>query len=159
MSNAHSRERQATAAGERIAFLACSDCGSEQPHRVRYRNDAVAEMICTECERTIVLPRSWGQSAGSFEGSSEGAETGADYVGAEADGGGRRRRREALPALARSVGSAAVGLSLRAATKPWRVWRQVQTEGTDVLKTMPRRAATKPLRLARQLRRKVRGLL
>lgn len=132
--------------GERPAMLACSDCGREQPHRVRYRNEAVAEMSCTVCGRTIALPRersAGGDGTRDPEGDSGGAV--ASAVGLAAKG----------PRLARTVGTAAFDLSLRAATKPLRLWRQVRREGADALKTMPGRAATKPLRLARELQQDV----
>lgn len=142
--------------GERLAMLACSDCGDEKPHRVVYRNDAVAEMSCTVCGRTIALPRSRAASA-------EAAETTEAAQLTDKAPGGERGLAAGAPRLARTVGAAAFGLSLRAATKPFRLWRQVRREGTDALKTMPGRAATKPLRLARELQdevgRKMRELL
>lgn len=152
---------KSAADGERLAMLACSDCGREQPHRVRYRNEAVAEMRCTVCGRTIALPRERAEGEGrEGEGREEEASEprrSGRTVGSAFDLAAKG------PRLVRTVGSAAVGLSLRTATKPLRLWRQVRREGADALKSLPLRAATKPLRLARELKdeagRKMRELL
>lgn len=154
MTGAHARREEA--GGERIAMLECPDCGGEQPHRVRYQNDAVAEMICTQCDRAIALPRGWDESSG---GPGETEDLSASEEAAAPRSAAVAFRSLRLPRVARTLGVTAVGLSARAATKPWRVWRQVRHEGSRALKTMPGRAATKPLRLARELRHKVRELL
>lgn len=142
--------------GERLVVLACSDCGEERPHRVRYRDKAVAEMRCTECGRTIVLsPEQTGEAEGAADGEKAGTPAGMEAP-AEGPTAGRVPFPLRTPRIARRLGSAAFGLSVRAASKPFRVWRQVRREGTGALKSMPVRAATKPLRLARELQEEVR---
>lgn len=120
-------------------MLACSDCGVERPHRVRYRNEAMTELHCTECGRTITLSRSETGKAKRRRGASR-----------------RVARLLRAPRIAGTLGAAAFGLSMRAVTKPGRLWSQVRGEGKGALKSMPRRAATKPVRLARELRADVR---
>lgn len=154
MTGAQARHEEVS--GERLAMLECPDCGGEHPHRVRYRNDAVAEMICTQCDRAIVLPRDWDESSGVTSEIVGGSAVEGEQLQRPASGVARSLR---LPGVARTLGVTAVGLSARAATKPWRVWRQVRRDGARTLKTMPERAATKPLRLARELKHKVRELL
>lgn len=126
-------------------MLACSECGTEQPHRVRYRQDTVVEMSCSECGRTINLPRA--QAEPDLTPPADGKRR---RLGRERGRGGSAGLARA-PKVARTLGETALGLSVRAATKPIRLWRQVRREGADALRSMPRRAATKPLRLAREL--------
>lgn len=149
---------------ERIVMLACSDCGGERPHRVTYRNAAVAEMRCTQCGRTIAAPRGadGALGAGADGNGPRGAGVGSRGLGLRSVAEGLRSKaaravlgRGRAPRLARTLGAAAFGLSVRAATKPIRLWRQVRDEGPGALKSMPGRVATKPLRLAREIGRDV----
>lgn len=130
---------------ERVVVLECSDCCRERPHRLRYKNDIVAEMICTECGRAIVL-------AATSSGANDDANKAAGRLDSVEPG-------VAWPRVARTLGVAAADWSARAATKPWRMLRQVRKEGPRVFATMPKRTATKPLRLVRELRHKVQELL
>lgn len=143
VKSTNDRRDKPSKGAERLAMLECPDCGGEQPHRLRYEKDAVAEMICTQCDRAIVL------SAGDSR-----EQRAPDVAAKENQVDGTTPWK-----IARTLGATAVGLSARAATKPWRLWRQVRQEGPKTLKKMPQRAATKPLRLARELKHKVRELL
>lgn len=125
-----------------LAVLHCPDCADDVPHRVTYRLGTVVETVCTRCERALVSPRRHQAALGEQRGVTSAASS------------TRRAAPTIVPMLSVSserLGSLAVGLPVRALTKPRRLWQEMRRGGPGVLLSVPRRAVTKPVRLMAEL--------